>query len=50
MIRLVFSAVALLTAITLFSAGFEAAILVGGVLGIAGLLFCLPWIAMGDRA
>ncbi len=49
MVSFVFGAITIISLIVLFSQGLGAALFVGAVLSIMGLLFCLPWIVMGDR-
>ena len=48
MVRLVFGIVVLFVLVALFTGGIEAALVVAVVFGAAGLLFCAPWIAMGE--
>ena len=48
MVRLVFGIVMLFVVVALFTGGIEAAFVAAAVFGAAGLLFCAPWIAMGD--
>ncbi len=48
MVSLVFGFITLMSLIVLFSQGLGAAIAFGLVMSAAGLLFCLPWIVMGD--
>lgn len=48
MVRLVFTIVTFLVVVALFTGGFEFALACAAVFGIAGLLFCAPWIAMGE--
>jgi hypothetical protein len=48
MVKLVFGFITMMTLMVLFSQGFGAALAFGMVMSIMGLLFCLPWIALGD--
>ena len=48
MVRLVFTIVAFFVVVAFFTGGIEAAFAAAAVFGVAGLLFCAPWIAMGE--
>ena len=48
MVRLVFGIVTLFVLLVLFTSGLEAALACAAVFGVAGLLFCAPWIVMGE--
>ncbi len=48
MVRLVFGVVIFLVVVAFFVGGFEFALACAALFGAAGLLFCAPWIAMGE--
>ena len=48
MVKLVFGFITMMTLMVLFSQGLGAALAFGMVMSIMGLLFCLPWLLLGD--
>ena len=48
MVKFVFGVISLLTLMVLLSQGFGAALTFGLIMSVMGLLFCLPWLVLGD--